>query len=143
MKKKLIFAAAALLFLGLPVEKSEVTSLACTVCVGGNEGGTPSLRSYTLSELSPQDGSFREIFDILEASDYRRGGFARQTDSLPVFTAVLVWGSGADECCTLSLYGASTLKVACGGSGLQVWHPTDRGPAEALTAYLQEHGSRG
>lgn len=168
MKKKATVIVAAALIIGLLVwrfwshplssvicvEKSSVTSIACSVSVFGVENGMPYSNSYTLSELSPQDGGFEEIMEILDSSNYRqdfRNLIPWSVNSIGSNDAnsglfanmVFAWGSGENESCFISMYSKSMIAVSSGtGSGLKVYHPTNREMLDTLAEYLQTYGSK-
>ena len=168
MKKRATVIVVAVLIIGLLVwrfwshplssvicvEKSSVTSIACSVSVFGVENGMPYSNSYTLSELSPQDNGFEEIMEILASSNYRQDfrnllpwsvNSIGSDDANGVLFAniVFAWGSGENESCFMSMHSESMMAVSSGTvSGLKVYHPTNREMLDTLAEYLQTHGNK-
>lgn len=168
MKKRATVIVVATLIIGLLVwrfwsyplssvicvEKSSVTSIACSVSVFGVENGMPYSSSYTLSELSPQDDGFEEIMEILDSSNYRQdfrnllpwsinSVGSDNANNVLVANAVFVWGSGENESCFMSMHSKSMIAVSSGKeSGFKVYHPTNREMLDTLAEYLQTHGNK-
>ena len=139
----------------ISVEKSAVTSIACSASIGGVENGEPYIYSFTLSGLLPQDDGFEEIMEILDSSSYRQdfrnllpwsihSVGSDNTNNVLVADVVLVWGSGENESCFISMHSESMIAVSLRTeSGLKVYHPTSREMLDTLAEYLQTHGSKG
>ena len=168
MKKRAAVIVAAALIIGLLVwrfwshplssiicvEKSSVTSIACSISAGGVEDGMPYINSYTLSELSPQDNGFEEIMEILDSSNYRQdfrnllpwsinSVGSDDANNVLVGNAVFVWGSGENESCFMSMHSENMIVVSSGTeSGLKTYHPTNSEMLGTLAEYLQTHGNK-
>lgn len=136
------------------VEKSSVTSIACSVSVFDIKNGMPYSNSYTLNELSSQDDGFEEIMEILDSSNYRQdfrnllpwsinSGGSDDANNVLIANAVFVWGSGESESCFISMYSESMIAVSSGTEpGIKVYHPTNRKMLDTLAEYLQIHGNK-
>lgn len=136
------------------VEKSSVTSIACSVSVFDIKNGMPYSNSYTLNELSSQDDVFEEIMEILDSSNYRQdfrnllpwsinSGGSDDANNVLIANAVFVWGSGESESCFISMYSESMIAVSSGTEpGIKVYHPTNRKMLDTLAEYLQIRGNK-
>ena len=95
-----------------------ISSLSGTAVLGGNRHGTPYMESYTLPTSTAGDEAFRDILSLLCQSGYREdlrnllpwavdsAGSGSAYDGRSV-TLILVWGTSADETCSLVMTGRS------------------------------------
>lgn len=149
----------------LGAEPHQVRSMACSASVSGVSEGEAVIDSHTLQDLSPEQADFQAVMEILDGTDYRPD--FRNLLPWPVrrveaegshqsASVVLAWGSGAAESAAITLQSdrqavVSSVLILQGErqaepsldrveEGLLIFHPTDRGTLNELTAYLQAHG---
>ena len=161
----LSLAAAVLLALGvwrlrplplsalLTVDPAQVTSLACSANVAGVLDGEALIDTYALPTLFPEDEAFSAVLDLLTSTGYRRDF----RDLLPwplesvssgrnyggrTVNMVLVWGSGAEENCALSMYDRQVVLFPPGDGGFLIYHPADPAVFHRLVDYLCAHGQK-
>ena len=164
-RKRLFIVGAAVLAAGLMTwrlwprrlsqvlgaEPRQVRSMACSASVSGVSEGEAVIDSDLLQDLSPEQADFQAVMEILDGTGYRpdfrnllpwpvhRGEAEGSCRSASV---TLAWGSGTAESASITLQSDRQAVVSPGGAeeGLLIFHPTDRGTLNELTAYLQAHG---
>ncbi len=163
-RKRLLIVGAGLLAAGLltwrlwprnlsqvlGAEPWQVRSMACSASVSGVSEGEAVIDSYILQDLSPEQADFQAVMEILDSTGYRpdfrnllpwpvnRVGAEGSRQSASV---TLAWGSGAAESAAVTLQSdRQTMISPDGAERLLIFHPTDRGTLNELTAYLQAHG---
>ena len=164
-RKRLFIVGAAVLAAGLMTwrlwprslsqvlgaEPRQVRSMACSASVSGVSEGEAVIDSDLLQDLSPEQADFQAVMEILDGTGYRPD--FRNLLPWPVCnvgaegsyqsaSVTLAWGSGAAESASITLQSDRQAVVSPGGAeeGLLIFHPTDRGTLNELTAYLQAHG---
>ena len=164
-RKRLFIVGAAVLAAGLMTwrlwprslsqvlgaEPRQVRSMACSASVSGVSEGEAVIDSDLLQDLSPEQADFQAVMEILDGTGYRPD--FRNLLPWPVHrveaegscqsaSVTLAWGSGTAESAFITLQSDRQALVSPGGAeeGLLIFHPTDRGTLNELTAYLQAHG---
>lgn len=164
-RKRLFIVGAAVLAAGLMTwrlwprslsqvlgaEPRQVRSMACSASVSGVSEGEAVIDSDLLQDLSPEQADFQAVMEILDGTGYRPD--FRNLLPWPVHrveaegscqsaSVTLAWGSGTAESASITLQSDRQALVSPGGAeeGLLIFHPTDRGTLNELTAYLQAHG---
>ena len=164
-RKRLFIVGAAVLAAGLMTwrlwprslsqvlgaEPRQVRSMACSASVSGVSEGEAVIDSDLLQDLSPEQADFQAVMEILDGTGYRPD--FRNLLPWPVHrveaegscqsaSVTLAWGSGTAESASITLQSDRQAVVSPGGAeeGLLIFHPTDRGTLNELTAYLQAHG---
>ena len=133
---------------------NDITSLAGSACFVGIRDGTTYAESYTLQNVSPEDTTFEPILILLTTTRYRedlRNLLPWGIDSVSAGRAfdgrsvslMLVWGSSADECCSLSLSGRQIVVSRPHHDGFLIYHPTDPKLLNWLAIYLANNGEKG
>ena len=136
------------------VDPQVISSLSGTAVLGGNRDGTPYMESYTLPTSTADDEAFRDILSLLCRSGYREdfrnllpwaadsagSGSAYDGRSL---TLILVWGTSADETCSLVLTGRQIIVSRPNHDGFLIYYPLDTALPDQLTEYLMTHGEKG
>ena len=135
-------------------DPQRISSLSGTAVLGGNRDGTPYMESYTLPTSAADDEVFREILSLLCRSGYREdflnllpwavdsAGSDNAYDGRSV-TLILVWGTSADETCSLVLTGRQIVVSRPNHDGFLIYHPLDTALLDQLTEYLMTHGEKG
>ena len=130
-----------------------VSSLSGTAVLGGNRDGAPYMESYTLPTSTADDAEFQDILSLLCRSGYREdfrnllpwavdsAGSGNAYDGRSV-TLILVWGTSADETCSLVLTGRQIVVSRPNHDGFLIYHPLDTALLDQLTEYLMTHGEK-
>ena len=166
--KKCIVLLLAILLLGLCVwrliprtfeqmttaDPQVISSLSGTAVLGGNRDGAPYMESYTLPTTAADDEVFQDILSLLCRSGYREdfrnllpwtldsAGSGNAYDGRSV-TLIIVWGTSADETCSLVLTGRQIVVSRPNHNGFLIYHPLDTALLDQLTEYLMTHGEKG
>ena len=131
-----------------------ISSLSGTAVLGGNRDGTPYMESYTLPTSTAGDEAFRDILSLLCQSGYRedlRNLLPWAVDSAGrgsayagrSVTLILIWGTSADETCSLVMTGGQIVVGLPNHDGFLIYHLLDTTLLDQLTEYLMTHGEKG
>lgn len=135
----------------ISVDTNSVSNIACSASIHSVSDGTSRIESYTLDSSSRGEDDFLEIMEILNSTSYRqnfRNLLPWPTTAVAAdgathsATVTLVWGTAADEWCTINFLDNKTICLSLRvKDGFLIYHPTDRMTLDRLVDYIQLHGT--